>query len=157
LLYPLSEADRLQTQDELLHWSGVSPAPAARERRMLTSQEAATLVADGLVESGAHTVSHPLLAARPAATQRAEIQGSKIHLEGVVGRPIVDFAYPFGKLGDYTDESVAIVKACGFQTACANIPGLVSQSTDPYQLPRMFMGNWSRAEFARKLAEWFAE
>jgi peptidoglycan/xylan/chitin deacetylase (PgdA/CDA1 family) len=121
----------------------------------LTQDELVALGSGRLIEIGAHTVTHSLLAAASTARQRDEIQQSKDELERVLQRPATSFAYPFGKRGDYTEETVDLVRASGFCAACSNFPGVVTRDTDMYQLPRMFMGNWSGNEFAAQLNAWF--
>ena len=52
-------------------------------------------------------MTHPLLAAMPIDRQRAEIEHSRSALSTWLERPIDTFAYPFGKRGDYSDETIA--------------------------------------------------
>jgi peptidoglycan/xylan/chitin deacetylase (PgdA/CDA1 family) len=47
-------------------------------------------------EIGAHTVSHPDLTGLPAAAALAELQESRATLEALIGRPVDNFATPFG-------------------------------------------------------------
>src|SRR5262245_28817167 len=82
-------------------------------------EEAGSLAQGGLVDVGAHTLTHPCLAALPAAAQRDEIGRGKVRLEGVLGRPVSEFAYPYGRLCDYTRETVGLVKEAGFSLACS--------------------------------------
>jgi len=54
------------------------------ERR--TEDELRELASGGLVEIGAHTLTHPVLAALPADQQQHEIGGSKRRLEALTGK-----------------------------------------------------------------------
>jgi peptidoglycan/xylan/chitin deacetylase (PgdA/CDA1 family) len=50
----------------------------------------------GLVEVGAHILTHSVLSTLPAATQRDEILESKACLEEIPGQPVTSFSYPYG-------------------------------------------------------------
>jgi peptidoglycan/xylan/chitin deacetylase (PgdA/CDA1 family) len=154
LLYGLQEAERLSLQDKLLAWAGVASVPEKAERRVLSEDELVKLSGGSLITIGAHSVTHSLLAVAPIDTQRREIMQSKSHLENVLGRSITSFAYPFGKRGDYTDETVALVREAGFSCACANIPGNVTPGSDRFQLPRIYVFDWDGDKFARQLSSW---
>jgi peptidoglycan/xylan/chitin deacetylase (PgdA/CDA1 family) len=108
-----------------------------------------------LIEVGAHTVTHSVLSALPAAAQRDEIQRSKAHLEEILGHAVSNFAYPYGTRSDYTAGTVAVVQEAGFASACSNFAGVVRHGTDRFQLPRVLVRNWTGDEFARQLKEWF--
>jgi peptidoglycan/xylan/chitin deacetylase (PgdA/CDA1 family) len=153
-LRPLGHAERLRALDELAAWAGV-PSEGRPTHRTLTRDELLRLAEGGLVEVGAHTVTHPQLSARPAAEQREEIRAGKADLEAVLGRPVTSFAYTYGSRADYTPETVALVREAGFDAACANFPGLVRRGADVYQLPRFAARDWDGDEFARRLQEWF--
>jgi peptidoglycan/xylan/chitin deacetylase (PgdA/CDA1 family) len=100
-------------------------------------------------------VSHPVLASLSTPVQRDEIRQGKTRLEEMVGRPVTTFAYPYGKRGDYTAETIALVREAGFVCACSNFAGSVDRSTDPYQLPRIYIHDWDGEKFAAALAAWF--
>jgi peptidoglycan/xylan/chitin deacetylase (PgdA/CDA1 family) len=104
---------------------------------------------------GAHTLTHPVLAALPEAAQRDEIRRNKECLEALLGRPVKSFAYPYGTRADYTRQTVRLVREAGFACACANVPGVISQRSDPFQIPRFIVRNWDGEEFARRLEAWF--
>ena len=152
-IYPLPANERRLLVEELLAWGGLTLNPA--DRQTLTPEELLELGRGTLIEIGAHSVTHSLLGVASAAGQQQEIQQSKEELERILGRPVTSFAYPFGKRGDYSEETVNLVRASGFSSACSNFPGFVSQGVDVFQLPRMFMGNWKADEFARQLSTWF--
>jgi peptidoglycan/xylan/chitin deacetylase (PgdA/CDA1 family) len=155
LLYPLREQERRQIQDDLLAWAGASLDPAAKNHQTLSPEELLDLARGELVDIGAHTVTHSLLAAASPAVQRREIQQSKNELEQILGTPVVSFAYPFGKIGDYTDETVGIIQESQFTAACSNFAGTVRRGVDRFQLPRMYMGNWDAVDLSKQLSVWF--
>jgi peptidoglycan/xylan/chitin deacetylase (PgdA/CDA1 family) len=111
-----------------------------------------TLDQGGLVEVGAHTVSHPLLSAHSLAFQRNEIRRSKVSLEEILGHPVTSFAYPYGA---YTPETIALLQEAGFNCACATVKTTIWRHTDRYQLPRCDGKDWSGVEFEKQLQTWF--
>ncbi len=115
------------------------------------------LAGGGLVEVGAHSVSHSRLAGLPIDEQRMEIEESKRRLETLLGRGVRSFAYPFGSRADYTSDTVRLVREAGFSCACANEPGAVRRGSDPFELPRMIVRDWSGDELASRLEGWFGE
>jgi peptidoglycan/xylan/chitin deacetylase (PgdA/CDA1 family) len=123
----------------------------------LTVDELRTIAADGLVEVGSHTVTHPVLALLKREEQQREIAGGKEALEELLDLPVVSFSYPYGGPADYTGESVELVRRAGFARACANVPGLVGVESDRFQLPRLIVRDWDGDRFARRLEAWFAD
>ena len=153
ILQPRPDCERRAYLDRLARWAGVRCA-ARHSHRTMSADELLRLADGGLIEIGAHTVSHPLLAALPAAAQRDEIRRSKERLEELLGRSVGSFAYPFGRRCDYTADSVEAVRQSGFDLACANFPGVVRPRTDRWQLPRFLVRDWDGNEFARNLEVW---
>lgn len=121
----------------------------------LTACQLGALVADGLVDIGAHTMTHPSLAALTSEQQRAEIQESRCRLQALVGAPVTSFSYPFGKQSDYSTETTRLVREAGFECACTNFDGTVSHSTDLYQVPRVFVKDCDGEAFAWQLKQLF--
>jgi len=154
LLRPLPETERSHAVSELLSWAGLQLTPQATHG-ILSPEEVARLVEGGLIEIGAHTVTHPMLAALGAPAQRREIEQSKIRLEEILGRPVTSFSYPYGSPSDYTAETVALVREAGLICACSNFTDVVRLRTDRFQLPRALVRDWDGDEFARRLEEWF--
>jgi peptidoglycan/xylan/chitin deacetylase (PgdA/CDA1 family) len=135
-------------------WAGAE-ARGRASHKTLRRDGLLKLAEGGLVEIGAHTAHHPMLAALPVAEQVAEIVQSKSALEAVLGHPVRSFAYPYGSAADYTLETVTAVREAGFECACANFEGAVNPGTDPYQLPRHIVRDWDGETFAQRLREWF--
>lgn len=153
-LRPLSDVDREKLLGEILAWAGAESI-CRPTHHILTREEVVALARGGLIEVGAHTVSHPLLSAFPPVLQRAEIQRSKAELEELLDRRVTSFAYPYGGRSDYTAATVTLVREAGFRCACSNFTGMVGRRTDPFQLPRIHVQDWDGEEFARQLSLWF--
>jgi peptidoglycan/xylan/chitin deacetylase (PgdA/CDA1 family) len=154
-LYDLAKALPSDSRDELLdqvrRWRGASSEPRSTHRQ-LSIDELRQLADGGIVDIGAHTVRHPRLAALSRPDQRAEIAASKTTLEGMLGRVISSFSYPFG-YQDYTAETAAIVREIGFEVACSTFTTAVSLRSDPLELPRLTVQDWDGDAFGRRLRE----
>lgn len=116
--------------------------------RAMTSEEVQTLVADGLVTIGAHTVTHPVLPKLEPAACRREIRQSKIASESLVGAPVAGFAYPYG---DFNDQVREAVRDSGFAFACSVQCGPVVATSDAFALPRIYVGDWDGDAFQQAL------
>lgn len=119
--------------------------------RPLTKKELIRLSTNLLVEIGSHSMSHPRFSAISSADKKKEIARSKKLLEGVVGKAIKGFSYPFGTTRDYDNNTVDIVRSSGYQYACANFPGSVTVVCHPYALPRNIIRNWAKEIFVQKM------
>ncbi len=146
----LTEDDRAGLFEQLRSWAGVEPA-GRPTHRVLTAAELHSLAEDGLIDVGAHTMNHPLLAGLPAPQQAREVRDSKACLESVLQRPVSSFAYPNGS---YTRETVSIVKGAGFDAACTSEADVIWQAVDPFQLPRLGVRDWDGATFQQWLSWW---
>ena len=156
LLRGRAAGDRQRLLEQIVGWAGASPA-ARPTHRVLTRQEAAGLVSGDLVELGSHTVHHPVLSALPVTSQRREIEDSKAWLEDLLEHPVTAFSYPFGQPSDYSAETIALLRQAGFECACALGEELAGPATDPFQLPRTQVPDWTRDEFEERLTEWLAD
>lgn len=153
LLRPLADANRQAILSQLRAQANVN-ADGRTTHRALSAAAVRELAADGLVEVGAHSITHPVLSQRSIAEQSLEINTSKARLESLLSQPVTSFAYPFGTLGDYTSDTIEVVRQAGFARACSNYEGVMRRSPDPFQLPRFLVRNWDGDEFARRLREW---
>lgn len=151
---PLAPVNRLSALAQLRQAAYADDEPRATHRP-LTAEDVTRLDSSPFVEVGAHTVNHPVLSARSADEQRIEIGCDKEALEELCGRPITWFSYPYGKLSDYTHETVSIVREGGFSGACSNHLGVVKPWTDVHRLPRVIVRDLEASEFAGLLEGWF--
>jgi Polysaccharide deacetylase len=144
LMQPLPEERRQSLLDELAAWAG-RPRRARATHRPMTADEVLALAEGGLIEIGAHTVTHPVLLSLPQAAQRAEIIDSKAQAEALLGRSVTSFSYPHGQ---YTPETVALVREAGFACACH---WRAVKALRPVSITAPHGGNWDGDEFARRV------
>lgn len=140
-------ASRREHLAVLRAWAGVG-APAAHFGRCLTAGEIRQLAEDGLVEIGAHTVSHRKLPTLTPEEQEKEMRQSRRFLEALIQAPVTSFAYPHGC---HDARSRRILAAAGFQRACTSLFARVRPGTDVLQLPRLTVPDCDGEAFARML------
>ena len=99
---------------------------ALADRHMMDWAMVRRLAASPLIEIGAHTLTHPPLAALDHAEAAAEMTGSRDRLERELGRPVRHFAYPYGTPGTTGAREVALTGELGFRTAVTTLPGNLS-------------------------------
>ncbi len=154
VLRALSLPARERLMRRLRTWAILPERRTQARARPLWRPEIRALAASPVVEIGAHTATHPVLASLPPEEQWREIEESKRRLEATLGTSVRAFAYPYGARGCYTRETVALVREAGFQLACSTRPGHVKRGSNGFALPRAAVGNWSAAAFSRWLDGW---
>jgi len=147
--------ERWPVLDALAAWAGAE-LRGRSTHRIFSVDEVVDLAEGGLVEVGAHTVTHPVLSSLSVSAQQDEIRQSKAHLEKILDRPVATFAYPHGSRSDYTEETVKVAQAAGFTCACSNFAGMIWSDSDRFQLPRVLVYDWDKATFAQQLKKWLA-
>ena len=148
-LQPLHDADRLLALDRLKVWSG-DTGIARTSHLCLTLDEVTALNKFDLIEIGAHTSTHRALPSAPEGIQRHEIRDSKADLERILCTPVVNFAYPYGLVGERT---AVIVREEGFVSACSTRPSALYDDADLFALPRLKVGDWNATTFKAMLAQ----
>lgn len=136
--------------EQLEQWAGPGDWSAGLHR-MMTREELQSLAASPWATIGAHSVSHSALSELTGEQQREEIFSSKTALERMTGKPITAFSYPFGRKNEYNQVSINLCREAGFTRVAANFPGQVHSWTDPMQLPRHLVRDWSLEVFADEL------
>ncbi|MGA9543855.1 MAG: polysaccharide deacetylase family protein [Candidatus Sulfotelmatobacter sp.] len=91
----------------------------------------------GLVEIGSHTVTHPILSTLTDQEAWHELTVSRTQIEEGLGRKVSCFCFPNGKPSDYRPNHLQRVRDAGYSGAVVARLGIVSNSADPYELPRI--------------------
>jgi peptidoglycan/xylan/chitin deacetylase (PgdA/CDA1 family) len=154
LLRPMPHSSRMEILRQLAEWTGSEPVPQPGHRVMRPT-ELLQLAKSGLVEIGAHTVTHPMLFSLSPEQQKWEIWESKAQLEKILQREITKFAYPYGGPADYDAGTVDLVREAGFTCACSTSTGLVGPRADRFQMPRFHVVDCDGNQFEKVLEGWF--
>ncbi|WP_107865192.1 polysaccharide deacetylase family protein [Agitococcus lubricus] len=100
----------------------------------MTEQHIRQMHQSGLVEFGAHTLTHPNLNNIDDTQAKMEISQSKQWVEQLLGR-CDNFAYPFGR---FSEKHMQMVQEAGFKSAVSTKKRIAAFSTDlQYRLPRI--------------------
>jgi peptidoglycan/xylan/chitin deacetylase (PgdA/CDA1 family) len=115
----------------------------------VTTEELKQIAANAQIEIGAHTRDHVNLAHRSTDELREQVERSRDDLADWTGSQPAAFSYPFGiPRHDVNDEARNVVAGAGFEYAVVNQPVPVEAGTDVYALPRVFVPDTGRDEFA---------
>lgn len=110
-------------------------APAIKNIEILNANQIKEMHASGLVEFGAHTMTHINLEKAEDRIAQKEILDSKIAVEKLTGSVCNAFAYPYGR---YNHKHVEMVKNAGFTTAVTTKKILATfDASSAYTLPRL--------------------
>ena len=150
ILQPMRDTCRMAVLDELAAWSGAGGSLPSY--RPLRAGELVSMAAGPLIEFGAHSRTHPPLAALPELEQEIEIRQSRAELEEILGRTVAGFAYPYGSMSAATAR---LVEDSGFAFACSTNADGISLSTNRYRLPRLQVRDWHGEQFSGYLNRWF--
>ncbi len=98
-------------------------------------------MADGGIEFGSHTVTHPNLALASDEQLDLELRSSKAVLEQRLGRAVRTLAYPFGVPGTYDHRVMARARSAGYSLAVSYRQGVNwPESIEPFDLRRIAIG-----------------
>jgi peptidoglycan/xylan/chitin deacetylase (PgdA/CDA1 family) len=112
-------------------------AEAPNAPRHLGSQEILRLSRAGMA-IGFHTLSHKVLVGLDDEEVAAALRAGRKEIEGVIGRPLVHFAYPHGKADRRTANSA---REAGYEAAWTGRPHAIRRGDDRYLL-----GRWEPGE-----------
>lgn len=111
------------------------PKPA---RGFVNVEELREMSVSGLVEIGAHTLSHPILSAEPAGRSEHEINASVCRLSEMLDKEVRAFAYPNGLGGmDFGQREMDYARQAGIKVAFSVDPGPLTYKTDPLSISRI--------------------
>ncbi len=100
--------------------------------RLLTWKQVDEMARFG-IEFGSHTVNHPYLDQLPLGALHDEIVLPKAILEDRLGRPVMSFAYPYGRYSPPVKDLVSST----YEAACSTRQGLVNAASDRHSLERV--------------------
>ena len=117
---PMTHSNRERFLASLVAQDGATAATTRPSTRMmLTPREVRELDRHPLIRIGAHSETHSQLNAIPRYDAYRDMAASKRDLEGLLGRTVPDFAYPYGAHG----RAVCwLARLCGFKRAFTTEP-----------------------------------
>jgi peptidoglycan/xylan/chitin deacetylase (PgdA/CDA1 family) len=116
----------------------------AAQRCFLDWNEAREMQRGGMA-FGSHTHSHDILSKLPAASQLDELRLSREILEKELGREIDTLAYPVGKPGTFSQETVDALRLAKYRAAFSSCKGFnTAGSIAPFDIRRCAVDRQSR-------------
>lgn len=134
---PMTHSNRERFLASLVSQDGATVAttrPSAR--MMLTPREVRELDRHPLIRVGAHSRTHSQLNAIPRSAAYRDMAAGKRDLERLLGRPVPEFAYPYGAHG----RTVCwLARLCGFKRAFTTEPRAIEdvRRESAMKLPRV--------------------
>ena len=116
------------------HLRGLRGAIETSAIRPMTTIEIGSLLAEGTVKLGGHTVDHPDLPSLSDSIVRRQVQRGNEDVAALAHAQPSGFAYPYGRFDDRIKQ---LVKECGVEWACTTKGGYVDATCDRFSLPRM--------------------
>ena len=147
ILRPLPDSRQSDVLDQIAEWAGAR-STYRKDERTISADELAALTRGGLVDIGAHTVTHPLLSALAESAQYQEISDCQKALENVAGGRVNCFAYPYG---DHSPATASIVARLGFAAALTADRQPASGHSLRFHLPRVVVDDLDGEGFSRWL------
>jgi len=106
----------------------------------------------GLVEIGAHTQNHPILANETETTAQYEIQSSILELNAILGVQVSSFAYPNGiPQIDFGKREMNLLKAMNIKLAFSTENKSFSIKDNPLNIPRNGISKGNKSFLFMKL------
>jgi peptidoglycan/xylan/chitin deacetylase (PgdA/CDA1 family) len=112
------------------------------DRRLLGWTELFEIAYSG-IEIGSHSLTHPALDKVSLAEVTEQARTSKSLLEDKLGRPVVSFAYPYGRYNRRVRDAIG---AAGYTDACTMNSWAASAADHPLETPRLTVYDSTDAE-----------
>ena len=123
------------------------------EAPLLKEGQIREMAESGLVEFGAHSLSHARLTELSPVEAEGEIRGSKKALEEFLGQPVLSFAYPYGSLNEEVKKMTA---RAGYTFGVAVTDGPSRFGGDLMEIRRIHMfPKSSSLEFMKKTSGFY--
>ncbi|HWO89860.1 MAG TPA: polysaccharide deacetylase family protein, partial [Gemmatimonadales bacterium] len=114
--------------------------------RWMTWSDVRRLAAEGF-EVGAHTINHVDLGVVSDEVAEQEIGGSRDRLEQELSTRVQLFSYPFGRAENITAAHRDRVRRAGFLCCASAFGGVVSPSSNPFELRRIPISRWFKSPY----------
>lgn len=111
--------------------------PDDSSKLMMTWEQVNALIRNGHTV-GSHTMTHPNMAFVSLEEARREFAESKQQMEAHLSTRVTHFSYPCPALHpNWTEQTIAASRSCGYETAVTTTPGTVHKGDNPLALRRV--------------------
>lgn len=108
--------------------------------KILDSKSIQKMADSNLIDFGAHTHTHPILANLSRQEQESEILKSIEIVKSVTAQSCTLFAYPNGGKSDYNDDTISILEKSDIEATVSTNEGTCSSKTPIMELNRFGIG-----------------
>ncbi len=151
LLPDQSPAQRRSLVESLAADVGADVSDLARDAGLYLSAEEVRALADSGVEIGNHTADHVHCRNLDRASAAEQLVDSREAVGALTGRPVRDFAYPYGSFDDVTQLSTKTLRDSGHRSAFVVGGRGNDLRTDRYALHRVALSRADPAGMALEL------
>ena len=123
--------------------------------RMLDYESINVMRQSGLIDFGAHTMTHEILSRLSREEQEREITGSVHSVSEITGGECRMFAYPNGARGDYNRDTMEILDMCGIEVSVTTIEEMFNADTPLLELRRYGIGAGMKMGYFKLLVSHF--
>jgi len=148
LLLPLAPGDRDPVLRDVAAWAGLDPDEVRPTHRAMEPEELARMAEGSLIDVEAHTVTHPALPLLPPPEQSRELLDSRAQVGAWLGTPARGISYPHGRVDEVTRS---LARDAGYAYACCSTEAAVRKESDPFLLPRAYVGDSGGETFAGRV------
>ena len=141
---------KFSLEEILKHINQLDPTGISNTDMNINRKMFDELYASGLVTFGAHTQHHPILANEIDEVAALEIRESVEQLADMLALPVRYFAYPNGKIQDFSEREIIVLRQSGLLMAYTTIYGY-SDATDLYCIKRIGITRGNRLHIAIKI------
>ncbi len=149
-LKPLPYGELKAVIGKIKSWASFKE-PVDKESYPMTLEQLADLSPHSFITLGLHTVTHLSLSHHPSEIQLAEIAQNKLYLEKICPYTVNCIAYPYG---DYNTDTLTVSKQLKLSAAFTTTERIVSNLSDPLQVGRFQVRNWTGDQFKEQLTRW---
>jgi peptidoglycan/xylan/chitin deacetylase (PgdA/CDA1 family) len=124
--------------------------PEKKPFQNMTVNELKEVDNSGLVNIGAHTLRHPILANEEMSVSKYEITSSITNLADILGHEINYFAYPNGlPILDYGQREIDILKDIGCTCSFTTVSDNFNSRSDLLNIPRFGVSSGDNGSYIR--------
>ncbi len=123
---------------------------------LMAADDLRQLQQSGLVDFGSHTIDHVRMTQQSRSEMRRQAIDSQSALEALTGSPVLMFAYPYGMLDDYSDETDRVLSEAGYRIAVTAHWGTRNSASETLRLRRVFFREQDdERALIRKIEGWY--
>ncbi|MDP3938101.1 MAG: polysaccharide deacetylase family protein [Deltaproteobacteria bacterium] len=141
----LTEAEKSEWLRAFFAENGIDAPKARGDHRFMSWDQARELHARGMTV-GSHTLTHAIITRLTPSEMEREIGEAKAACEARLKVRCDTFAYPNGRLGDFSKASTDVLRRLGITCGLTTIHGLNGRDANVYTMKRIGVGDRTSLE-----------